>query len=324
MLAGTELTPLRAFAHEVPRYYLQNFGSAESHPDSYEYAGFAQDNVRVTQHLSLNLGIRYDLQLFSTQGLVLNSLWPGSGRVPQDTDNFAPRLGFAYSLGNDHPLVIRGGYGLFYTRIPQIYVSTIATDNGLNSAHLFLRNADFYDHQVFPSYPDPLVNCPSGVTQCLPPADFAGKLTSDISAFSSNFQTPKVQQASLTIEREIMDRLAIGASYLYVHGEGLIRARDVNLPRPVSFVYPVFDSSGSNLLGYYNVDSFATWQFVRSLTCPFPPCINPLQRPIPQLGAINVFESAASSIYHGLTVSVTAPHDPWPLLPPCLHLGPRY
>jgi hypothetical protein len=40
------------------------------------------------------------------------------------------------------------------------------------------------------------------------------------------------------------------------------------------------------------------------MTCPWPPCINPLARPIAQLGAINVFESAASSVYHGMTFSV--------------------
>jgi hypothetical protein len=68
--------------------------------------------------------------------------------------------------------------------------------------------------------------------------------------------------------------------------------------------YPVYDASGLNLLGYYNVDSFSTWQFTQTLNCPFTPCINPLARPIPQLGAIDVFESEASSVYHGATLSI--------------------
>jgi hypothetical protein len=73
----------------------------------------------------------------------------------------------------------------------------------------------------------------------------------------------------------------------------------------VNVSYPVYDASGVNFLGtYYNVDSFSTWQPTQSLTCPFPPCINPLARPIPQLGSINVFESAASSVYHGATLSI--------------------
>jgi hypothetical protein len=52
------------------------------------------------------------------------------------------------------------------------------------------------------------------------------------------------------------------------------------------------------------VDSFSTWQFTSTQTCPFPPRINPLARPIPQLGAINVFESAASSVYLAATLSI--------------------
>jgi hypothetical protein len=100
-------------------------------------------------------------------------------------------------------------------------------------------------------------------------------------------------------------RLAVGVSYMYVHGVDLIRARDVNLPPPVNVEYPVYDSTGTNFLGtFYNVQSFATWQMTASFTCPYPPCINPLARPIPQLGAIDVFESAASSIYNGMTVSI--------------------
>ena len=47
-----------------------------------------------------------------------------------------------------------------------------------------------------------------------------------------------VQQGSLSIEREMMHRLAANISYLYVHGQDLIRARDVNLPPPVGYTYP--------------------------------------------------------------------------------------
>ena len=55
--------------------------------------------------------------------------------------------------------MIRAGYGLFYTRIPQIYTSTIAIDNGLTSANLFLDNTNYYEHQAFPAYPGPLATC---------------------------------------------------------------------------------------------------------------------------------------------------------------------
>ena len=158
--AGLELTPLRAYAHQVPHYYLQSFGPAVTHPDTNEYAGFLQDTIRVSDRLALSLGARYDLQTFTTKGLQANPLWPDAGRVPYNTGNFAPRVGLAYSIGNERPLVVRAGFGIFYTRIPQIYNSTVQSDNGLAGNFLFLNNNNFFDHQVFPQYPNPLVNCP--------------------------------------------------------------------------------------------------------------------------------------------------------------------
>ena len=108
--------------------------------------------------------------------------------------------------------------------------------------------------------------------------------------FSHDFQTPFVQQASFSIEREIAQRITVSGSYLYSHGEHLIRARDVNLPAPVQVTYPVFDSTGQNLTGYYTVDSFANWETQKTLDCPYPPCVGTVSRPIPQLGSITVFE----------------------------------
>jgi len=305
MEAGLPLTPLRAYAHEVPHYYLQNFGSATSHPDTNEYAAFAQDTIRVTDHLALNLGVRWDLQTFTTAGLVSNPLFPPSGKVPYRPHNYAPRAGFAYSFGNTRPLVVRGGYGIFFVRIPQIYNSIIQTQNGVTDAQVFLNNTNYYDHQVFPTYPNPLVHCPLYAANCSLPAGFTQGVTNSVSAFASNFVTPRVQQASLTFEKEVVDRTTLALSLLSVRGEHLIRALDVNLPQPIALNYPIFDSTGSIFEGsYYTVDSFATWQFTRSLTCPWPPCINPLGRPIAEFGAIDEFQSAASSYYNGATLSL--------------------
>jgi len=305
MEAGLELTPLRAFAHDVPKYYIQDFGNAVSHPDSNEYSAFVQDTIRVTDHLALSIGGRYDLQTYSKKGMVANPLWPGTGLMPFNPYNFAPRVGFAYSIGHDRPLVMRGGYGLFYTRIPQIYQSTVATDNGLTGGELFLDNSTFADNQVFPHYPYALVDCSPLASSCTAPASLEQYTQATVSAFASNFKTPHVEQASLTMEREMADRLAVGVSYTYVHGEDLIRARDVNLPPPVYVSYPVYDSTGTNFLNeFYSEASFATIQNTYSFTCPYPPCINPIARPIPQLGSVDVFESAASSVYNGATLSI--------------------
>jgi len=302
---GLELTPLRAYAHEVPHYYLQNFGSATSNPNTNEYAAFAQDTVRLTERLNVNLGVRWDLQTFSKAGLISNPLFPPSGKVPLKPYNFAPRAGLAYAFGDHRPLVVRAGYGIFFVRIPQIYNSVVQTENGISDAQVFLNNSNYYDHQVFPTYPNPLVSCPLYAATCALPAGFTQGVTNEVSAFAPNFVTPRVQQASLTFEKEVADRTTLSLSFLTVHGEHLIRALDVNLPPPVALTYPIFDSTGSIFQGgYYTVDSFATWQFTQSLTCPFPPCINPLGRPIAQLGSIDEFQSAASSYYNGATLSL--------------------
>ncbi len=305
MEAGLPLTPLRAYAHTMPKYYLQNFGPSSSNPNSNDYAAFAQDTIRVTDHFSLSLGVRWDLQTFTTAGLISNPLFPPSGKVPFNPYNFAPRTGFAYSIGKVHPLVLRGGYGIFYVRIPQIYNSAIETENGITDAQVFLNHSNYYDNLVFPTYPNPLVSCSLTASSCNLPAGFTQGVTNDVSAFAPSFVTPRVQQTSVTLEREIANHTTLALSYLYVHGEHLIRALDVNLPEPVALTYPIFDSTGTIFQnGFYTVDSFATWQFTESLTCPFPPCINPLGRPIAQLGAIDEFQSAASSVYNGGTISI--------------------
>ena len=48
------------------------------------------------------------------------------------------------------------------------------------------------------------------------------------------------------------------------------------------------------------------WQTTRSVTCPYPPCINDVQRPDPRLGTINSFESGSSSVYNGMTSAAEA------------------
>jgi hypothetical protein len=157
MRYGLKLTPLRAYAHQVPRYYIQNFGTAISHPDTNEYAGFLQDTLRATSRLALSLGVRYDLQTFSTAGLVGSPYWPQAGKVPVNDRNVSPRVGLAYSIGKDRPLVVRAGYGLFYTRIPQIYTSSVATDNGLNSVNMIPRQHQLRRAPVLPNVPQPLL-----------------------------------------------------------------------------------------------------------------------------------------------------------------------
>jgi hypothetical protein len=305
MKYGDSLTPLRAFAHDVPRYYMQDFGTAVSHPNSRLYSAFMQDTIRVSRSFTLNLGVRYDLQTFQAGNLVANPLYLPSGKIPTNANNVSPRIGFAYGIGDRHPLMVRGGFGIFYTQIPSMYASQVATDNGISQSSLFLDNMIPAQAAVFPKYPNPLVNCPAGTLVCVAPASVAGLLTTQISAFATNFQTPYVEQANLSLQREFGYQIVASVNYQYVHGVHLLRSLDANLPKPKITEYPIYNDDGSVFLNsYYQVASFATWQTTPSVTCPYPPCINDVQRPISRLGTINSYESGSSSVYNALNVSL--------------------
>jgi Carboxypeptidase regulatory-like domain len=305
MKYGEPLTPLRAFAHDVPRYYMQDFGTAVSHPNSRLYSAFMQDTIRVSRSFTLNFGVRYDLQTFQAGNLISNPLYLPSGKIPTDLNNVSPRIGFAWGIGDRHPLMVRGGFGLFYTQIPSMYASQVATDNGISQSSLYLDNMIPAQAAVFPKYPNPLVNCPTGTLVCVASPSVAGLLNTQISAFATNFQTPYVEQANLSLQREFGYKIVASANYQYVHGVHLLRSLDANLPKPKITEYPVYNDDGSVFLNsFYQVASFATWQTIPSVTCPYPPCINDVQRPIPRLGTINSYESGSSSVYNGLNISL--------------------
>jgi hypothetical protein len=131
--------------------------------------------------------------------------------------------GNGYAFGTDRPVMVRAGFGIFYTRIPQLYQSAVINDNGLSDNFLSLDNTDYYQDQVFPSYPNAAVNCPRGPVhaRCRRRAAVCDQ---EVSAFAPDFKTPRVQQASLSLEREVAGRVHRDVSYLYVHGVDMIRA----------------------------------------------------------------------------------------------------
>ncbi|MFN7940844.1 MAG: TonB-dependent receptor [Thermoanaerobaculia bacterium] len=96
-------------------------------------SGFLQDDWYVNSHLTLNLGVRYDYfdfysQLNQSSNPIFNRLrsqrtyteaylkdfWGASDTLSNDSDNFAPRLGFTWDVGGDGKHIVRGGYGTFY------------------------------------------------------------------------------------------------------------------------------------------------------------------------------------------------------------------
>jgi hypothetical protein len=121
-----EYTNLSDYLHDMfPNYIAQrNVGGRPYSGNQTAFYAFANDNYKVNSHLTLNLGVRYEfngvaqsMQLFdldkaaSTPGVITFAA-PKSQK-----GNFAPRIGFAYSPGNNATTSFRGGFGIAYDQI---------------------------------------------------------------------------------------------------------------------------------------------------------------------------------------------------------------
>src|SRR5260370_38613943 len=103
-----------------------------SNPNVNEYALYAQDAWRLTDRLTLNYGVRYDL--FSYANPLVKNPDPGlaaqgldTSRINQDNNNIAPRFGFAYKVNQKGTIAVRGGYGIYYGPTPSILTRTAFT-----------------------------------------------------------------------------------------------------------------------------------------------------------------------------------------------------
>lgn len=112
-----------------------------------EYGFFVQDDWKVNNRLTLNLGLRYDLftpptettgrlsYYFPEDRQVIVASGSGSRIVSTDKNNFGPRLGFAYALNDEKSMVVRGGYGLLYTLDGTDYPPGIRNPPFTNTVH---------------------------------------------------------------------------------------------------------------------------------------------------------------------------------------------
>jgi hypothetical protein len=131
-LSGTGLD-FADFLLGLPQATSVRFGAGQNDFRSWIANGFVQDDWRATAHLTFDLGLRYDsFQPFtSTSGELSNLLFgpdfssvslitgvdPGdlsSALLKSDANNFSPHLAAAYRPSDEHSLVLRGGYGIFY------------------------------------------------------------------------------------------------------------------------------------------------------------------------------------------------------------------
>jgi hypothetical protein len=158
---------------------------------------FVQDDWRVNSRLKLTYGLRYEL--FLRPSGIANPAFPTTGNIPQDFNNWAPRLGVAYDPSGDGKTVLRAGYGIYYnTTVAQTF-NTFVRGNGLA-----VRNLTVTPTQT---------GAPAFTLGPVPTTGSTALLPSDLNVFAPNFQDPMVQSYFVTVERQLMRDQSIAVSY---------------------------------------------------------------------------------------------------------------
>ena len=228
----------------------------------YGYHWFAQDDIKFSDKLTLNLGMRYEFytpdvdnrdqlghfNIKTNQYEIAGQNGASRALYNADRNNFAPRIGFAYRPNGTASTVVRAGYGWFYN-MAMLGNNLFFVRNGFPFAkpETFNATAVPTDLSLSNAFPQGLLGTP----------------IYDAPSMDPDFRDGYVQQWNLGGEKEIATNTIVEIGYIGSKGTRLTRRVDINQP----------------FLGTASVQS---------------------RRPYTQYATMNYLTSSASSIYHGL------------------------
>jgi hypothetical protein len=257
----------------ITRSYTISTGTYDTRQDSQKIGAWAQDDWQITDRLTLNLGVRYDLAL----GIFANDIsfppFQEAGR-PDDYNNVQPRIGFVYRL-NDRT-VIRGGSGLYYGDAMYSDQSSIGNTQ---TAAVRYENDGRPDFTANPTNGRPLPTYDEAIAlNCDVNNNAPGCLIRDVREFTAvpeYIELPRSWQTSIGFQRQFGNTMSIEADYVYSQGRF---EKDI-----VDNINLLFDpATGANL--NFNIRS---------------------NRPYPNWGTISMNTHTARSAYHGMITGFT-------------------
>ena len=259
--SGTNTTVASGTGNTYASFLLGAVGNASSQTAlgtdfrQHEYAAYVQDDWRLNNRLTVNAGLRYDLQMQAHErkngignfditrtnplngylGAVRYAGVNGEGRnfVPENFANFGPRLGFALLLTKDGKTATRGGYAVYYPSLAQTsYDAAAGNPNGFGSLSTNYDSSTnagvaFQLSAGLPYTPPPPRGVAGGQNAFLGQTGFY---------VVPSAKSPQTQQYTLTVSRELPFKTVLDVSYLGNHGTHFnLGSRNLNALDPQFF-----------------------------------------------------------------------------------------
>ena len=203
--------------------------------DVHQFGAWFQDDWRIRPNLTLNLGVRYDIDLnlmdqknhhLNATRQVLEAIGNPYGGFPETSNlDLSPRVGFAYDLSGDGGKVVRGGYGLYFDQYNTAAAAGDITSQGrrpLNALSQLVNTAIGVGQLATYRFGiDPFPPQPTGTGDSLPP-NSAGQW------LDPNIRDPRTHQMHIGYAHTLADNTALSIDYTHVEGRKEMRQINLN------------------------------------------------------------------------------------------------